>query len=332
MDIKDYIKELLLQNEGLIIPGFGGFVAEYEPALFDVNENKFLPPSKKLIFKPDYTFDDSVFAEFIENKEGVTIEEARKKIESLVTQFKNELKTTKQVIIPQVGKLKQVKGEILFEQDKSFNLLADSFGLKSLNIKPLSEKTTATPLKEKHGMSKKSAKKYIIIAASLTIFVVFILFSWFLTDGFSNFESFTSLFISDKVENKQETLTTKSVEYLDSIARADSIKANINKTIDVTTAKKEALFYNEQKEVTKEVKLAYSKFYIIAGSFKTLKNAEKFSKELLKKGFTPEIIESDPEHFRISIASYTSESEALKELYNFRANQEIKQVWILKTN
>lgn len=71
MDLTIYIKELLLQNKGLIIPGFGGFVAEYEPASFDVNENKFLPPTKKLLFKSEYSFNDTVFAEYIEKKKIV---------------------------------------------------------------------------------------------------------------------------------------------------------------------------------------------------------------------------------------------------------------------
>ncbi|MCK7532976.1 MAG: hypothetical protein MZV63_19060 [Marinilabiliales bacterium] len=74
--------------------------------------------------------------------------------------------------------------------------------------------------------------------------------------------------------SQQETLTTKSVEYLDSIAQADSIKASINKTIDVTTVKKDAPFYTDQKkEAEIATKPTYTEFNIIAGSFQSRNKA-----------------------------------------------------------
>ncbi|PLX12181.1 MAG: SPOR domain-containing protein, partial [Marinilabiliales bacterium] len=68
MKIKNYIKELLFTNQGVVIPGLGGFVSDYEPAEFDVNENKFLPPSKKISFNTDYAYQDNLLTEFISKK------------------------------------------------------------------------------------------------------------------------------------------------------------------------------------------------------------------------------------------------------------------------
>lgn len=196
----------------------------------------------------------------------------------------------------------------------------------------MSEKAP-TKSKTEVNTHKRSLKKPLFIGASLIIIVTLVLLTWTFTDGFSEFDSFSSMFkAKNETTIQQETLTTKSIEYLDSIAQADSIKASINKTIDVTTIKKDALFYTTQKKEQEITKPIYTKFNIIAGSFQSRNKAEIFSKELNKKGFTTEIIESENNLFRISIASFTSEQLALQELYKLRANSEIKQVWILKSN
>jgi hypothetical protein len=203
MDLKIYIKELLLQNEGLVIPGFGGFVSEYEPASFDVNENKFLPPTKKLLFKSEYSFNDTVFAEYIEKKENSNKDDATKKIDEFVSQLKNDLKKGVPFVITNVGTLTQsIKGEIHFEQDKNFNLLTDSFGLKSINIKPLSEKA---PTKSKTEVitHKRSLKKPLFIGASLIIIMALVLYTWTITEGFSDYNNFSSLFRA-----KNETISS----------------------------------------------------------------------------------------------------------------------------
>ena len=62
-----------------------------------------------------------------------------------------------------------------------------------------------------------------------------------------------------------------------------------------------------------------------------MENAEKFSKELASKGYNPEIIHSGKNLIRISIYTYSDETEALKKLYKLRENSEIKSVWILKS-
>lgn len=331
MDIKDYIKDFLLLNDGIVIPGFGGFVSEYVSSVFDISENKFLPPTKKLFFKPEFSFDDTKLAEFISEKEGIDQESAKKKISEFVLQIKSDLKKNP-IIIKDIGVLSQSeKGIIVFEQDRNVNMLTESFGLISFKTKPLSEKKE--PKQEiKIRKEKKSLKKLLLITSSIVVVFALLFLTWNFTQGFTEFNFISSMFSTNDETIDLQEATTKSVEYLDSIAQADSIKANINKTIDVTTGKKEALFYTDQEKDSEAKQPEFSKFYIIAGSFQSLNKAEIFCKELNKKGFATEIIHSENNLYRISIASYSSEGVALKELYDLRANSEIKQVWILKSN
>jgi hypothetical protein len=323
MNIKEHIKELLFTSQGVIIPGLGGFVSEYEPAAFDVNENKFLPPSKKITFNPEYSYHDAQLVEFIAKKEKAEKESVEKALADFVKDTKYKLKQGKTILFPEIGILSQKRGKISFAQSKESNLLTDSFGLKSIITKQ-----PAQPVIQKPAKKPKSRKKVILIGAVAMVFIALCIFGWYYTEGFTNFHFLAT---TDTRENQTTEKNLKEIteKNLDSIAKADSLKALIVHSIDDNTDKKDALFYQEPEK--QESKSPYSEFHIIAGSFKRMENAEKFSKQLRTKGYDPQIIKSGENLIRISIYSYTNETEALKELYKLRESSELRSVWILKS-
>ncbi|MFO7828297.1 MAG: HU family DNA-binding protein [Bacteroidales bacterium] len=326
MDIKNYIKQLLIDNQGVVIPGLGGFVADYEPAAFDVTENKFLPPTKKIIFNTEYSFKDQKLINFIAKKEKTDSEKAQSLLDDFVKSVKSKLNAGEKVDFPGIGVLSQTKkGEIIFTQDKNSNLLAEALGLKDLKTSPIETQARPSAIVPKKS---KSNKKLFIYISSAALVLLLIALSWYFTEGYSNFN-----FISSSKTSPKEGIPVKKPKtknYLDSIAKADSLKALINQSIDVTTDKKEALFYKEP-ETKPEEKQQYTQFHIIAGSFKKAENAEKFCRDLNQLGYEPEIIKSGENLFRISIYSYTDETSALKKLYKLRETSELNSVWILKS-
>ena len=328
LKIQIYIKELLFTNQGIIIPGLGGFVSEYEPAAFDINENKFLPPSKKITFKSEYSYPDNLLIEFISKKENIDIKKSKELLDDFVKDVKHKLEKGEKINFPEIGTLSQTtKEKILFTQNKESNLLTDSFGLQSIKTKPIvSQQTVSKPTIT--VKQKKSYKKIIIIGSSVIVFLSLVALSWFLTDGYTDFSLISS---NEKtiLETSNNTIINTPEKNLDSIAKADSIKALIVQSIDDNTDKKDALFYQESE--IEQAKPKYSEFHIIAGSFKKIENAEIFSIELKSKGYNPEIIQSDENIFRIAIYTYTDETTALKELYRLRKKADIKSVWILKS-
>jgi hypothetical protein len=326
LEIKNYIKDLLIANQGIIIPNLGGFVSEYEPACFDVNESKFLPPSNKIQFKPEYSYQDDLLIDFISKKKNLNKDESKKLLANFVKDLKSKLKKGEKIDFPEIGTLSQdTKGTIHFVQAKETNLLTNSFGLKSINSKPIVNHPKETTTQSKQ---KKSHKKLIFISSSVILFLCLLSISWYFTEGFTSFNFISSNDVTPKsIENSDIIQTTE--RNLDSIAQADSIKALINESIDENTDKKDALFYSQPEEKVEE-NTAYSQFYIIAGSFKKVENAEKYAVGIREKGFKTEIIESGENLIRISIFKYPNESEALKKLYELRQKSELKSVWILK--
>lgn len=329
MKIKEYIKELLFANQGVILPGLGGFISEYEPASFDVNENKFLPPSKKISFNSDYSFQDSLLTDYISATEKIDVEKAKMFLNDFIKDIQQRLKKGEKIEFPEIGILTQTsKGQILFSQDTESNFLTDSFGLTSIKAK----QSIIEPTIYKRPIQKKSYRKYLIFSSLAIVILLLVAGGWYFTQGFQDFKLFTPEKQDLTVQITENNLKEKTERNLDSIAKADSLKALIVYSIDNNTDKRDALFYQESqiKDQT-QLKQQYSEFYIIAGSFKKMKNAEKFADELRKKGFNPNIIQSGENLIRISIYTYTNETEALTQLYKLRETSEVKSVWILKS-
>lgn len=58
-----HIEILLLDNDCVIIPGLGGFVAHHISARYDEDDGLFLPPYRTLGFNPQLTLNDSLLAQ-----------------------------------------------------------------------------------------------------------------------------------------------------------------------------------------------------------------------------------------------------------------------------
>ncbi|HEY9550751.1 MAG TPA: SPOR domain-containing protein, partial [Prevotella sp.] len=63
LEIERHIEILLLNNDCVIIPGFGGFMAHHVEARFDEGDDVFLPPSRTVGFNPQLKLNDSLLAQ-----------------------------------------------------------------------------------------------------------------------------------------------------------------------------------------------------------------------------------------------------------------------------
>jgi len=71
-------------------------------------------------------------------------------------------------------------------------------------------------------------------------------------------------------------------------------------------------------------------YYVIIGSFRNIAGARQYSADLVKKGFTPAILENENGLFRISAGGYDEENAARARIAGIRAAyQEHSDVWLL---
>ena len=87
-ELERHIAKLLLDNDCVIVPGFGGFMAHHIAASYDEKNHIFLPPTRTVGFNPRLTMNDSVLAQDYVNCYDLSYPEAMKRIESEVDEFR----------------------------------------------------------------------------------------------------------------------------------------------------------------------------------------------------------------------------------------------------
>ena len=81
MRIDKYIKELLLENETVIIPGFGAFISTYKPAEINKENDTIKPPSKEISFNQNIRNNDGLLVGHVADAQGISHFDALKEIE-----------------------------------------------------------------------------------------------------------------------------------------------------------------------------------------------------------------------------------------------------------
>lgn len=154
MNLSKYIAELLIKNNCVIVPNFGGFIANYQSAVIDKVRNKIYPPSKKVLFNPNLLSNDGLLADYVARQLEKSYNEALESIDNEVAEWKTKLTEGSRINLGEVGFLYQKEGKVQFEQNREFNLLLDAFGLSSVKFIGLDSKNEVTEKVESNNEAK----------------------------------------------------------------------------------------------------------------------------------------------------------------------------------
>jgi nucleoid DNA-binding protein len=134
-----YIYDLLLENDTVIIPGFGAFISTYKPAI--IGENEIKPPSKEISFTRQIRNNDGILVTAIARKAKISQPNALKRIERERENILYRLDKGEKVSVENVGVLfYDEKNEISFTPFQKDNLLLDSFGFEIITVADAVEK------------------------------------------------------------------------------------------------------------------------------------------------------------------------------------------------
>ena len=87
IELAQHIETLLLENDCVIVPGFGGFVAHYSPATRVKEENIFLPPTRTIGFNPQLKLNDGVLVQSYMSAYDTSFADASRIVEKEVNEF-----------------------------------------------------------------------------------------------------------------------------------------------------------------------------------------------------------------------------------------------------
>ena len=129
------VKELILDNDRVVLPGLGSFVAEIVPSTFSDKGYTINPPYRRLYFcsRPDQ---GDELTKLYAKANSIEMEIADRIIKDFVTELKTILFTKKTVIFPGLGRLRATKeNAVFFVADEDLDIYPAGFGLEPISLK-----------------------------------------------------------------------------------------------------------------------------------------------------------------------------------------------------
>lgn len=130
------VKDLLLDNDEVTLPGLGTFVSELMPSTFSDKGYTINPPYRRLSFRQRWDESDSILAVFYSETNGIDRDKAEKIVGEFVTGLKETLQAKKVVVLPGLGRLRATKeNAFFFIADEDLDIYPYGYGLEPVSLK-----------------------------------------------------------------------------------------------------------------------------------------------------------------------------------------------------
>ncbi len=300
MEISQYIKEILLLNDCVIIPEFGGFVANYKSAT--IENNQFFAPTKEIAFNNKLISNDGLLINYISEAEGLDYFSAKQKLDSFVEETMLNLERNRNVYFEGVGYLHYDSRENLqFEPQLKQNLLVESYGLQNFSYEKLYQRQIPKPafkLEYREPIPvifQKRKLKKLVVAIPLLIAMALIPMKQ------------TNEYLSRSDMGMWETLIQSTPA-----APIQTQEQNLTEN-SATLASAEVESFN---------------YFIIGGSFRSEENASKYIQQLKEQGYSGQNLGVFKGLNRVAMKGFATMGEAQKELNSLLTKNPGSGVWI----
>lgn len=360
IELAQHIETLLLENDCVIVPGFGGFVAHYSPATRIKEENIFLPPTRTIGFNPQLKLNDGVLVQSYMSAYDTSFADASRIVEKEVNEFIGLLHEEGKAHLDNIGEIHyNVYGNYEFIPYDSKITTPSLYGLDFFEMQELSvlqqkEKVwVPTHLeKEKKTFEISINRAYLRNAAAMiAAIVLFFAFSTPVENTDVQKNNYAQLLPSELFEQIEKQSVAVTPVYVKSEAMQQAKKLSASSTKASSTKKHTADKVKTSKPIAvKEVKVTKQgtsattaatapavksqksvnhPFHIIVAGGINLKDAEAIATQLKSKGFANAKALNIDGKVRVSISSFDNRNEATKQLLELRKNETYKNAWLL---
>lgn len=302
MTTAKYISDLLYRYECVIVPNFGGFVANEISAKVNHFTHTFYPPSKQLSFNFHLQSNDGLLANYMAAAKKISYSDALKAIEKEVDEWKllldNEVLELENIGLFKLNK----ERKIIFEPTNSLNYLTSSFGLGSYVSPAIKRIVYKEKIKQLETFSIEETKRKTpaFIKYAATAAIIFALG----TVGWNEYQK---------------------MEYKNLVAETEQQQKKVEKTIQEATF----VISNPLPAITLNITKETFNYHIIAGAFREPENAEKKLQQLLEKGFNAKILGINKWNLtEVAFESFTTENEAINKMRSIHKT-ESQDAWLL---
>jgi hypothetical protein len=323
MDVSRVIADILQLKEKVIVPRLGTFTLVYTPAEVYKFTNRVLPPKYKIEFQGNDSVASDDFLSEIVRVFNLSQESANELINKWLFELNDTVNSGQVFKLKDIGTLSRDNAKLVFSEDPKSILLAGNIGLETVEL-PLieldeQEDELYTKAKKRNFFLSNFHKIGLIVAAAIIVFCV----------GFATLYQYRYLDLPIKYMKIWVATLTSSKPQL-------AITDTLDKKIDAYELKRAALKYNEKESSTPESESATITkpqaknltYYIIAGSFKTEKNAKRFENKMIAEGYSPKTLVVENNLYRVAVSYSKDRNKAVEEYIAITNKDPNLKIWI----
>ncbi|MDF1573927.1 MAG: SPOR domain-containing protein [Bacteroidales bacterium] len=341
MIIGKYIRMLLDERKRVVLPGFGNLEVKSREAATLPSGSRINPPGVSVRFDSGFSKDNRELAERLSAGEEMEREEAYQRVLELIDAIKFAMDKGEEYFLPGAGTfLRDEDGKVHFRSDPDWVLEPDQYGLESMDLLELEEFPEEevpggkAPLEERQSAEKPVAEEeihsspnvtplapplprprnkkwrviWVVAAVLIVILAVLILIP---SEEFRNSETGRRYF------SKKPAPEVVELEKITGDQEASESGGPV--TAPETESESGQPLQTELS----------NNYFIIAGSFRNLKNASDLQDQLNSRGYHAEVMITENRMYRVSVASYASKEEAEKGLLQLSSEPGLHSCWLL---
>jgi hypothetical protein len=358
IELERHIEILLLNNDCVIVPDLGGFMAHYSEAHYDDRDQMFLPPMRTLGFNPALKMNDSLLAQSYIEAYDISYPEAILRIEDEVSELRQHIENEGSYELNDLGILKMNEyGNYEFEPCEAGILTPTLYGLSTVEMEPLANMTSSfveaktRPIKvesilendaketvhEEKAQEVEMSSSYFkddnddkvhipvsvlrnIMAAAIAIFGFFLI-----STPLNNGPSKEMSMLNFDTETLTRILPKATIQ---GNAEVKGLKASEVHNDAVVKYDNETTDNINKEIVSVEREKTVPYYTLVLASQVSKKNASLYVEKLHKAGFNEAKIFTSHSSTRVIFNRYKTEAEAYNALREMREYTEFHEAWV----
>ena len=336
IELLKHIETLLLENDCVIIPSFGGFVSHYTPARWIEDEGIFLPPTRSIGFNPQLKMNDGLLVQSYMTSYCTDFSDASKLINKAVDELINTLHVDGKVEMHGIGDMFfTIHGKLQFQPYEDGLLTSYLYGLSSFGINKIDE--VVKTIDEKVVPETSNQKVYEIrvnrsfirtaVAVAAAI-IIFFLMSTPVENTYVEKGNYAQLIPSELLEPFDNSLkeSVPAKKQVNNQKVQEEIKPKAIKEVVIPKNNIE-----NKSNTAKPLSESANKnsCHIIIASVNKRADAQEIVDRLISKGYSKASIIEGKKWIRVSIMSLSNNDEANNKLLQLKKNKNFKDAWLL---
>ncbi len=310
METLAYIKELILLNDCVVIPGFGGFIIDEKAA--KIEGSALYPPTSTVSFNSKLKFNDGLLINHIALDQNLSFVQAKKVVKALVSEINYRLADGEEIKIPELGTLKYDDNHsLVFKPLDNINLNVESYGLPPFKYESLFSKRVSQTIERTKTdmMIAPKPERKLNLRRSAWIAPVLI--------------ALIALPLANEIPHSQKANILSFFEQTDAEENNKLTNDVLEQAATTTGTAGEDISFSQLPNP--------KPYHVIAGSFKDELNAQKLFNQLQAEGLAPINIGQINNLYYIAAGSYSSLDEAKLAKDNINTSHKtIKGAWVYK--